>query len=79
MGTPGQIVEKMSQRVPLESRKQQVAEYLAKKGISTRAEIMRAVEIPNGSLSNVLADQTIFEQSPTGLWQLVGNPEPTEP
>lgn len=67
----GQILEKMSQRVPLESRKKQVAEFLAKNGPAMRSEILRAVEIPNGSLTNVLLDKELFEQNESGSWQLV--------
>lgn len=65
----GQVLEKMSQRVPLEERKQQVAAFLEKNGPSTRSDILNATNIPNGSLSNVLLDTELFEKKTDGLWQ----------
>jgi hypothetical protein len=69
----GQMLEKMSQRVPLEDRKRQVARYLAEKGPSARGEILKGTGIPNGSLSNVLLDQDLFEQGAGNLWILKPN------
>ena len=59
----------MSQRVPLENRKKQVAEFLAEHGPATRSQILHAVGIPNGSLANVLLDKALFEQNASGAWQ----------
>src|SRR5882672_5811146 len=69
-GDFGKFLDKMSQRVPLESRKKQVADFLAKHGPATRSEILRMVEIPNGSLANVLLDKDLFVQAESGAWQL---------
>jgi hypothetical protein len=65
-----QLLEKMSQRVPLEHRKQQVAEFLARNGPSSRSEILAQVGIPNGSLSNVLLDQELFQKGSGNRWLL---------
>jgi hypothetical protein len=67
----GRVLEKMSQRVPLEERKQQVVSFLEKNGPSSRSDILSATSIPNGSLSNVLLDTEAFEKNDDGLWQLV--------
>lgn len=82
--TPGQagerfheMLNKLSRRVPLGDRKLQVVEYLRENGPSGRTAVLKATRIPNGSLSNVLADTSLFEKNADGHWQLVSSGPPT--
>lgn len=75
------VVEKLSQRVPLESRKKQVAEFLLAHGPASRSQILSSVSIPNGSLANVLLDKDMFEQNAEGMWKVLPkeNAKPPQP
>jgi hypothetical protein len=73
----GNVLATMSQRVPLESRKKQVADFLAEHGPATRSQILHGVAIPNGSLANVLLDKELFEQNEVGRWTLADKKGPT--